>query len=238
MTSRPTTVSRQFQHGDLRLEYALIYSARKTIGLHIYPDGRVIVRAPRGCAQTVIDGVLVKRAAWLKQHLTRIRRAPAPPAPRRYVAGETFDLLGEALRLVIQPAQRARIRAAAGELIVETDDPARAERLIADWYKRQAAQIFSQRLTVCFERVRGWGVAYPTLRVRRMKTRWGSCTGRGAITLNTRLVELPVDLIDYVILHELCHLREMNHGPRFYALLESICPAWKAQRARMKRIAI
>jgi predicted SprT family Zn-dependent metalloprotease len=120
---------------------------------------------------------------------------------------------------------------AAGELIVETGDPTRAERLIADWYQRQAAQIFSQRLTVCFERVRAWGVAYPTLRVRRMKTRWGSCTGHGAITLNSRLVELPVDLIDYVILHELCHLREMNHGPRFYALLEGVCPTWKAQRA-------
>lgn len=216
----------------------MIYSARKTIGLHIYPDGRVIVRAPRGCAQVVIDGVLVKRAAWLKQHLTRIRRAPAPPAPRRYVADETFGLLGESLRLVIRPAKRARVHAVAGELIVETDDPDRAEGLIEDWYKRQAAQIFSRRLTVCFERVRPWGAAYPTLRVRRMKTRWGSCTGRGAITLNSRLVELPVDLIDYVILHELCHLREMNHGPRFYALLAAICPEWQAQRARMKRIAI
>lgn len=238
MTARSTGLLRRFQQGDLDFNYLLVYSARRTIGLHIYPDGRVIVRAPRGCAQTIIDDVLARRVRWLARHLARARHRPAIAAPRRYVTGEQVALLGEPLQLVVQPGRRARICLEEGRLIVETVDPARVERLIRDWYKRQAQRVFEQRLAVCFERVRGWGVTYPDLRVRRMRTRWGSCSSRGTITLNARLVELPVDLIDYVVLHELCHLREMNHGPRFYALLGQICPQWRAQRARIRQITI
>ncbi len=238
MTARSSGLLRRFQHGDLQLDYLLIHSARRTIGLHIHPDGRVIVRAPRGCPQDVIDAVLTRRAGWLHRHLTRIQRQPAISPSRRYVTGERVALLGETLELVVQPARRSAVHLQDGQLIVATGDPARAERLIKAWYRRQAQRVFEQRLTACFERVRAWGVAYPTLRLRWMRARWGSCSSRGAITLNTRLVELPIDLVDYVILHELCHLREMNHGPRFYALLGQICPEWKEKRARIRHITI
>lgn len=238
MTARSSGLPRRFQHGDLQLDYLLVYSARRTVGLHIYPDGRVIVRAPHGCAQDVIDALLAQRAGWLRRHLTRIQPQPVISPPRRYVTGERVALLGEALELVVRPARRSSVRVHDDRLIVATGDPARAERLIKAWYSRQAQRVFEQRLAVCFERVRAWGVAYPMLRVRWMRTRWGSCSSRGTITLNTHLVELPVELIDYVILHELCHLREMNHGPRFYALLGQICPQWQEQRARIRRMTI
>lgn len=228
-----------YQRGDLTFAYTLIHSRRRTIGIHVYPDGRVIVRAPLTCSRAQVEAALDKRRDWLRQHLGRIAAAGiSPPPPPSYETGAPFALLGHTYRLQVSAARRDRVYCTDDALCVETRDSRRVERLIADWYKRQAERVFAERLAVCFERVRHWGVAYPELRTRTMKTRWGSCSSTGRITLNTRLVMQPVDLIDYVILHELCHLRRMDHSPAFYALMDEIAPDWRQHRARLKQVAV
>ena len=97
------------------------------------------------------------------------------------------------------------------------------------WYRHQAGRLFAARLSELAGRL-PWLADDPPLRLRRMRRRWGSCSASGVITLNTHLVKAPTALLDYVILHELCHLRELNHGPRFYELMDQALPDWRARR--------
>jgi len=233
----PSAAALTYRRGDLIITYMLIYSRRRTIGIHIYSDGRVIVRAPLTCTHRQVEAALDKRQGWLRQHLNRIAAAGISPPPS-CETGAPFALLGRTYRLAMIPAPRDRVCCDDDSLYVEARDPARVEHLIAAWYKTQADRIFAERLAVCFERVRHWGVDYPDLRTRTMKTRWGSCSASGRITLNTRLVTQPIDLIDYVILHELCHLRRMDHSPAFYALMDEVAPDWRQHRARLRRVVV
>lgn len=100
------------------------------------------------------------------------------------------------------------------------------------WVARVKA-VFQERLEACYPRVARFKVAYPALVVRRMKSRWGSCTAAGKITLNLKLIQMPKECIDYVVVHELCHLKEHNHSPAFYALLGKVMPDWEERKQKL-----
>ena len=102
-----------------------------------------------------------------------------------------------------------------------------------DWYRDQAQQVFSERLLLVCQRFPGI-LAAPELRLRKMRRRWGSCSRSGRVTLNTELVKLPLSMIDYVIAHELSHLREMNHSPRFWATVQSVFPEFQLARKTLR----
>ena len=112
-------------------------------------------------------------------------------------------------------------------------DPAATRAALDGWFAEEARRIFAARLAVCFRRVARLGVPYPTLAIRPLATRWGSCSRAGAITLNLRLIQAPPQCIDYVILHELCHLKEHNHSKGFYALLDRVLPDWRERRHKL-----
>ena len=104
------------------------------------------------------------------------------------------------------------------------------------WYRHQADWLFSERLELCYQLFDGIEPVkpFPELRLRKMRSRWGSCSSRGVITLNTMLVQMPVECIDFVVTHELCHLWELNHSPRFYQLLNSVMPQWRLYEQRVE----
>jgi hypothetical protein len=220
------------------IPFTLVYAKRRTIGIQVHADGRVIVRAPQRLPYKHIEPFLIERAGWiLRKQRELSERLHALPPPHQFVSGETFVLLGREYHLHVFEQTRTRVRADHGRLIVgvpDVSDSKRVQRAIERYIRRHAQRIFSQRMRVCFTQVEGWGVRRPTLRLRTMKSRWGSCTSTGVITLNTRLLHIPISLIDYVILHELCHLREMNHSARFYALMAAVCPDYKARRQALK----
>jgi predicted metal-dependent hydrolase len=116
----------------------------------------------------------------------------------------------------------------------DPENPEQLERHLNSWYRAQAGAIFAERLLLVCQRFPGI-LAAPELRLRRMRRRWGSCSRTGRVTLNVDLVKLPLSLIDYVIAHELCHLTEFNHGPKFYRLLEYAMPDWKAREQLLKQ---
>jgi predicted metal-dependent hydrolase len=118
-------------------------------------------------------------------------------------------------------------------VMVGADTPSVVQKLLEAWYRAEAKRIFSSRMAACFPRLAHLQVAYPTLSVRRMKARWGSCSSTGNIILNLKLIHLPLECIDYVIVHELCHLKEHNHSKRYYRLLEQILPDWRERRAAL-----
>ena len=109
----------------------------------------------------------------------------------------------------------------------------KVKELLTEWYRRQARRIFQERLDACFAKVRFLELDYPELTLRQMETRWGSCTPEGTIILNLRLIQVPKLYIDYVIIHELCHLKEHHHGRRFYELLNRVMPDWQSKREKL-----
>lgn len=223
-------------HGE-QIGYQVVFSQRRTVGIHIYPDKRVIVRAPHGAASHEIAQIVEKRGAWISRHLARLRDRIAEETFRlRFEHAQSLPYLGEALTLHVRQAARTRARHQGDLLIVETaapDDPAQIERAVERWLRQQANMIFAERLEECHARIDWMQVSLPTLKIRRMRSRWGSCSGAGNVTLNLRLIHLSPEVIDYVIYHELCHLREMNHSRRFYALLQRALPSWQERRAAL-----
>jgi predicted metal-dependent hydrolase len=220
--------------GDI--DYELISAPRRrTLGLVVYADGRVAVRAPRGTAPAAADEMVRAHADWVARQRLRFASRPQQ-ASARWAHGEMVLLHGAPLALALREGGRASVERGDAHLLVtlpDPADPARVQALVLRWYRREAERVFALRLALCAAGL-PWPVAAPPLRIRHMKARWGSCARSGAITLNLRLMQAPISLLDYVIVHELCHLWEMNHSPAYYARLEQALPGWRAQRAALR----
>lgn len=231
-----TKSQRTLQHNGNTIDYELKRSNRKTLGITVYPDLRVVVRAPRKLKIAEIEIFLQSRGDWMLKHLAKYAEQAPPPA-HEYVEGEDFLFLGEKYPLcVIEEPERRRAFAKIGDdalylyIPVDADFETR-QRAIELWYRREARECFAVRLDECYPLVEPLGIPYPEVRIKNMKTRWGSCSGRAdRINLNIKLMQTPLICIDYVILHELCHFIERNHSSRYYALLASVEPEWKALR--------
>ncbi|MEL0027995.1 MAG: SprT family zinc-dependent metalloprotease [Perlucidibaca sp.] len=222
--------------------YELVRSARRTLAIHIHQDGRVLVRAPQRLSRHEIEAFVRSRQDWIRQHLDEIAARPRLPA---WGEGRVWWHLGKALTVVpgdpaTQPPRRGRrpqVWRHQGEAALQVSPvlwqtEGAIEAALLQWQKTEAADWLPRRLQ---ERlvVAGPEWAPAGLRLRHMRSRWGSCSRAGEITLNTQLMSVPEACIDYVICHELCHLREFNHGPRFYAWQESLCPDWRQRRQEM-----
>lgn len=228
------------QFGATAIEFELTYSARKTLALHVFPDGSVIVDAPVGSAWDEVEQKVLKRAAWIVRQQRQFQEYASPKGlPRRYVSGETYRYLGRQYRLKIVEQSRDRVVLTRGYLTVslhDTSDKRRIAQLVAKWYRSRAQVVLKERLDQCYPRVAPLGIPYPELAIRDMKSRWGSCTATGRILLNLKLIQVPKDLIDYALLHELCHLREHNHSRAFYALMDRVLADWRERRQRLNQV--
>lgn len=215
--------------------YAVKFQKRKTLSLYVLTDGSVEVRAPLRTSQASIVRFVESRVPWIlktrEQQLQRVRwQNPVAPGALQW-------LLGEPLTLHVEHASVFSVKRDEQTLRVATRDPDNIEALTRDlnlWYREQAQRLFEERLPLACQRFPET-LAPPELRLRRMRRRWGSCTRSGRITLNTELVKLPLDVIDYVIVHELCHLFEFNHSPRFYQLVAQVMPDWKRRELLLRQ---
>lgn len=230
----------RIQFGTSTIEYELIYSQRKTLALHVYPDGSVVVDAPLGTELPSVEAKVRRRSGWILRQQRHFQEyTSAISVPRRYVSGEAYRYLGRQYRLKVIEDEIERVRLSRGFLMVSVRNPsekAHVSNLINAWYRSHARRIFAERLAQCYLRVEPLGIEYPQLAIRDMKSRWGSCSAVGRITLNVRLVQVSKDLIDYVLLHELCHLEEHNHSSSFYALLDRVLPDWSERRDRLNKV--
>jgi len=224
--------------GRTPIAFELLYSERKTLSLHVYPDCTIEVDAPVGTDSSAIEAFVRRRGGWVLRHLRELQdlERPAVTLPRRYVSGESYRYLGRQYRLKVVEDAVERVILTRGWLTVgvsKPEDNQRVQTLLSTWYRAHALRIFTQRLEACYPKVEPLGVLKPTLAIRPMKTRWGSCSAAGRITLNMKLIQSPRSLIDYVILHELCHLKEHNHSPRFWRLLDRVLPDWEHLRTEL-----
>lgn len=209
---------------------------RRTLAIHVHRDASLEVRAPITCPLATVLEFVHRRRGWISRQLERV--AAYTPAPAlRYTHGEHHRYLGEWLVLALRQGSPQQGQLADGRLqltLREPTDPAQVKRLLERWYRARAHEIFTARLAHWSDHPVYRGLQQPPLRLRRMRRRWGSCSARGVITLNTCLVERRLELIDYVVVHELCHLRVFNHSARFYALLEAILPDWRQRRRALE----
>jgi len=226
----------------------LIRSRRRTLSVEVRPGPRLIVRAPQRCPDREIAAFLDARRDWIAHHLGRMqaREANRPPPPR-YVTGESHAYLGEHHRLEVTAARRGAVTRGEGTLHVAAagGEPQRVRRALEAWYRVRAREHFAAEVARCFPPFAGLGHAVPVLTVRTMTSRWGSLArGRSGLlgrrparmTLNLALVRAPVECIEYVVVHELCHLEHRGHGRGFYALLERLMPDWRARKRRLEAL--
>jgi len=199
-------------------------------------SGGLVVVAPRHWPVSYIDATLSQNTSRVERFLGRARKQQL--AVPRYVNGEPHFYLGERYPLIIETAHGGRPAVVFNgqDLRVHqgVDDPGLARAALQAWYALEAHEVLGGRLREVAGRA-WWArdVSVP-LKLRRMKRTWGNCSSRGVIKLNTHLIKAPLRLIDSVIAHELCHLKEMNHGKAFYALLQSINPNWPEDHRRLR----
>lgn len=216
--------------------------ARKSgrVAIHVEPDGRVLVDAPESASDQQIRTALTRRARWIHGHLAAIRLRRAHVLPREYVSGESLLYLGRRYRLkvVTKPESPTTVRLHGGyiEVTLPARKPLAVREALNHWYRGRARLVLQERLEAMASSLR-WTRTAPVMRLQIMKVQWGSCSPAGRLTLNPHLVKAPRECIDYVLLHELCHLKEHNHSQKFYRLLERHLPRWRRKKERLDELA-
>jgi hypothetical protein len=233
--------------------FALRWSRRRqTIGISIPRQGAPLVAAPVGCRRAVLERAVRGKLAWVRR--TRGARAAHPQLPpqRPYVAGQTFPYLGRRYRLVLsdddggggsghrpagersgsgRPGSGTALVLRQGRFVLPSGLAADGREHLVAWYRRRAEIHIGARVAHFAALT---GVTPAAVTVKEMRSRWGSCTSHGRVSFHWGLVLLPPAIVDYVVVHELAHLRELNHGPRFWRLVEEIVPDYHARRAWLR----
>jgi predicted metal-dependent hydrolase len=233
------TVTRSIRHGEQDISFDLVKTDRKTLGLTVHRDGRVVARAPRRAREADVLTWVAGHADWIVRKQQAVARLEPRTPPLRYVDGETHLYLGRRCRLAIEQGEVDGVCLAGDRLRVTASANASAERvkeLMDDWYAHQACEQFAARLDACWAAFSSAEGHPPALRVKRMGARWGSMSPRRSMSLRLDLIRAPVECIDYVIFHELCHLVHPNHGREFWALVEELVPDWKCRKNRLELI--
>lgn len=229
-------------YGSRKIDYVVVGNPKLTtrVRIHVHPSGKVEVEAPIDRSPSDVAGAVAKRGRWISKQIGSIESARHHVLAREYVSGETHFYLGR--RYVLKVSDDASgpptVSLKGGQLrvSVRTSDPATVRRLLNAWYRERAEHYFAKRLAELSENIR-WLKTQPQIKLVRMRKQWGSCSPSGSINLNPWLVRAPRDCIDYVIIHELCHLREHNHSKRYYTLLDRHLPRWRPVKERLDKMA-
>ncbi len=223
---------RRIQTADQIIEYTLRRSTRRSIGFLIEDDG-LRITAPRWVTIAEIEDAIRSKQRWIVRKLHERRQQLAQKqSPLEWQDGAPMPFLGKQLTLRVSDAgnRKAALDNASATLTISLPSNApdgRLQKRVLNWLQDEAHRVFSERLPYYAERL---GVTYRSFALSNATTQWGSCTAQGMIRLNWRLIHLPQYLIDYVIAHELSHLREMNHSPRFWATVQSVFPEYQEAR--------
>ncbi len=224
-------------YGGTTINYGVIFSARKTLGIQVYPDGKVIVRAPNKTDVKVIYNRVKQKSAWIIKQQNTFKSNLVLSTKKTYLSGENHYYLGQSYPLTIRDALKEKISLSERQFKIETrkpDDADHIKKRLRMWYRREAERIFTERYNDCIQSAFKIGIEHDLgINVRVMSRRWGSCSKRGKIILSLNLIATPIVCIDHVILHELCHLKEFNHSAKFYQLLRTLEPDWKQKSTQL-----
>lgn len=228
-------------YGGRRIPYRLDRSDRKRLRIVVKPDLTVTVHAPRVFTDEEAVQAIQSKARWVARQVDSFGEFHPLPTPHRYVSGETLTYLGRQYRLKVERGSKSPARLLGRYLHVSVSgstDTAVVGRAVGHWYRARANEVLRRYLDRCMVVVSRLGIDGPPLVIREMRTRWGSCSPSGRLTLNLRLVQAPVHCIEYVITHELCHLAYHDHSPAFYRLLTRCLPDWRKRREALRKVVL
>jgi len=222
---------------DTPISVTLIRKPVKNLNLNVRPDMTVMVSANDSITEERIREFVLKKAEWILKQLKYFEGYQQPQKEEKeYVSGESFKYLGRQYRLKVYRAEQDLIRYYRGRIELFTTQPEnhkKKKHMITAWYKERSQKKFSQSLERIYPVMKKYSVDKPTLKIRQMKTRWGSCQKKEhAIVLNSDLIKAPTFCIDYVILHELIHFIHRNHDKEFLLFMTALMPDWQ-QRKRI-----
>lgn len=235
-------MKRSITYGDECIGFSIHFVSRpvRRVAIHIHPNGSVQVDVPVDTDVSEVVAAVRRRARWIWRRLRAYRDRTRHVLPREYVSGESHFYLGKryVLKVIYHPTAPQSVKLLRGQLEIRTRsrDADKVRALLDAWYRQRAEDVFTRRLAECVAKV-SWLKADPGFRLLTMKTQWGSCSPKGELLLNPLLVKAPGHCVDYVIFHELSHLKEHNHSQRFYELLGGHLPDWEKRKAELDGLA-
>lgn len=227
------------EDGDI--PYLLTRKSVKNVNLRIKPEGEVLVSANNSVPTDFIDAFIEKKQRYIFSALSKYeeKKKPFQAVPKRYVSGESYDLLGKSLRLKVEANKEENVYTDGVYIFLKVkdkDDFRHKEIMMSKWLKQYQTTVFEELLQEKYLLFEKYGVTYPTLKIRNMTSRWGSCQPKkGIITLNSKLIEAPRNCIEYVILHELVHFIHPNHSRQFWDFVAMMMPDWKERKEELEK---
>ncbi len=208
----------------------IIRTKRKSIALIIKPDGRLVVRAPMRISDADIKHLVKQKERWIREKQKQVKDKSTQSKPKVYMDGEEFLYLGKSYQLKIVADLNPALVLSRKFYLSRRALP-KAESVFTEWYREQARAVISERVKLYAAR---HGFKYRKIRITSARTRWGSCSSMGNLNFTWRLVMAPPEVIDYVVVHELAHLRVNNHSKEFWKQVERIMPDYKQRLKWLK----
>ncbi len=224
------------QFGSKKIDFSLEYSNRKSLGITVTPELNVLVKAPIDTSMDKVKEKLRKKAPWIiRQQSFFLSFHPKTPA-RKFIGGETHLYLGRQYRLKIQIGKDESVKLKGKFIEVTTYEKTRAKQLVREWYLQNAKTKFHSIAKPLIEKFKKHKVEPSSIVFRDMPTRWGSCTPKGKIILNPELIKAPKGCIEYVIIHELCHLMHHDHTQKFIDLQTKEMRDWEKWKTKLEKL--
>lgn len=229
-------------YGQRIIRFKLEQKPRKSFKISVLPDMSVDVSAPRRLSVRKILDSVQRRARWISKQIDYFKTFMPKQPSRQFISGETHYYLGRQYRLKIQSARTQGVKLKGRYLVARTKNvqqPKKIKRIVNDWYRNRAKEMFLRIVDKCQVKLQKHGIQMPSVEIKTMRSRWGSCThSKSKISLNTELIKAPSHCIEYVVMHELCHLKHRNHTRQFYNFMSLNMPDWKKRKTRLERVEI
>ena len=224
------------QFGSKKIDFLLEYSGRKSLGITVTPEMEVLVKAPIETPVVKIKEKLRKKAPWIIKQLSFFLSFQPKTPKRKYISGETHLYLGRQYRLQIEIGKEEAVKLKGKFITVNTSSSSKAKQLINDWYLLNARAKFYTIAQPLIEKFKKYKVEPSSIVLREMPKRWGSCTPKGKIILNPELIKAPKGCIEYVIIHELCHLIHHDHTQKFIDLQTKEMRDWEKWKTTLEKL--
>lgn len=226
-------------YGNSRIDFNLKRKERKTLGIKVYPDGSTIVTAPIETPYAIVTEKVKSKAQWIDKQKDFFMLFEPRTKEKLYESGESHLYLGKNYRLKITESNINLVKLKGGYILIGIKDKYNKkliEKELKKWYKSKAVihfqNLFDNRLGLAQELTD----KEASIKYEWFNNRWGSCFKNGTISLNLELIKSPKDCIDYVIVHEMCHLVHYNHSNKFYNLLDKKLPNWRDSKEKLERL--
>lgn len=221
--------------GSKKINYTLLYTKRKTLGITVNPDMEIVVKAPENSAIELVEAKVRKRAPWIIKQQSYFLTFHPKPNEKKYVSGESHYYLGKQYRIEVLEDKKNEVSYKGRYIQVKTKNKSNVKKLLNDWYRVKSKEKFEAIAAPLIEKFKKYDVEPTGLYIQDMKTRWGSCTPQGKIILNPELIKTPKGCIEYVIIHELCHLVHLSHNQKFFDLQAKECPLWERWKTKLEQ---